>query len=301
MLIKNNQLIFQCPECKNNYKKDYKELIKRFANTYKFCNGGINKFILLLRKEFILMNTWIAGKDLMKHHYQIKKVFYSEINLEDIADKDYAHDQKGFEEFKLKNLDDQHGLYVQSDTLLLADVFENFRKKCIEIYELDPAQFLSAPGLVWQACFKKSEVEIELLTNIDMLLMAEKSTRGRMCRAIHKYAKANNKYMKKYDKNKESSYIQYLDATNLHGWAMSQKPPVNGFEQVEELYQFKKDFIKIMMKTVLRDIFLKSMFNIQKIFIICIVISRFYQKERKFKNVASLFMTFMTRKTMLFT
>ena len=76
-----------------------------------------------------------------------------------------------FEEFKLKNLGDYHDLYVQSDTLLLADVFENIRNKCIEIYELDPVHFLFAPGLAWQACFKKSEVELELLTNIDILFI----------------------------------------------------------------------------------------------------------------------------------
>ena len=81
-----------------------------------------------------------------------------------------------FQEFKLKNLGDYHDLHVQSDTLLLADVFENFTNKCIEIYELDPAHFLPAPGLAWQACLKKTEVELELLTNIDMLLMAEKAT-----------------------------------------------------------------------------------------------------------------------------
>ena len=79
------------------------------------------------------------------------------------------HTQKVFEEFKLKNLGDYHDLYVQSDTLLLADVFENFRNKCIEIYELDPAHILSAPGLAWQACLKKTEVELELLTNIDVI------------------------------------------------------------------------------------------------------------------------------------
>ena len=83
---------------------------------------------------------------------------------------------------------------------MLPDVFENFRNKCIEIYELDPAHFLSPPRLAWQACFKKSEVELELLTNIDMLLMVEKDIRGRICHAIQRYARANNKYMKNYDK-----------------------------------------------------------------------------------------------------
>ena len=98
-------------------------------------------------RVFIHMNAWISGKDLMKHHYQIKKAFYSELYLEDIIDKDYTHAQKVFEEFNLRNLGDYHDFHVQSDTLLLADAFENFRNKCIEIYELDPAHFLSAPGL----------------------------------------------------------------------------------------------------------------------------------------------------------
>ena len=88
-----------------------------------------------------------------------------------------------------KNLGEYHDLYVQSNTLLLADVFENLRDKCIEIYELDPAHFLSAPRLAWQACLKKTKVKLELLTNINMLFMVEKGIRGRICQAIHRYAK----------------------------------------------------------------------------------------------------------------
>ena len=135
-------------------------------------------------------------------------------------------------------------MYVQCDTLLLTDVFENFRNKCIKIYELDPAHFLSAPGLAWKACLKKTRVKLELLIGNDMLLMVWKGIRGGMYQAIHRYAKANNKYMKNYDKNIESSYLTYLDANNLCGWAMSQKLPVDGFEWVEDLSQFKEDFIK---------------------------------------------------------
>ena len=135
-------------------------------------------------------------------------------------------------------------MYVQSDTLLFADVFENFINKCIEIYELDSAHFLSAPGLAWQAYLKKTNVKFELLTDIDMLLMVERGIRGWICHAIDRYAKANNKYMKNYDKDMESSYLEYLDANNLYGLAMSQKRPVNGFEWVEELSQFNEDFIK---------------------------------------------------------
>ena len=134
-------------------------------------------------------------------------------------------------------------MYVQCDTLLLADVFENFRDKCIEIYGLDPAHFLSTPGLVWQVCLKKTGVNLELLTDIDMLLMVEEGIRGGICQAIHRYA-TPNKYMNNYDKSIESSYLMYLDANNLHRSAMSQILPVNGFKWVEKLSKFKEKFIK---------------------------------------------------------
>ena len=122
------------------------------------------------------MNTWIVGKDLMKHHCLIKETFivYSGLYLEGITDDEYIHAQKVFEKFNIKNVGEYHDLYVQSDTLLLTDLFENFRDKCIEIYDLDPAHFISVPGLALQACLKKTRVGLELLTDIDMLLMVEK-------------------------------------------------------------------------------------------------------------------------------
>ena len=180
------------------------------------------------------MNTWIACKDLMKHYCLKITTFYNSLNMEDITDVDYKHAKTVFK-INNKNIGEYHDLYVQSDTLLLSDVFENFRDICIEIYELDPAHFLSAPGLAWEACLKKTEMRLELLTNIDMLLIVEKGIRGGICHAIHRYAKANNKYMKNYDKNKELSYTQYLDANNLYGWAMSQKLPVGGFKWEDDI------------------------------------------------------------------
>ena len=157
-----------------------------------------------------------------------KENFYSSLNMEDITDVIHRHAKRVFKSLNNKTLGDYHGLHVPSDILLLADVFKNFRKKCIEIYELDLAHFLSAPGLAWQACLKKNEVKLALLTDIEMLLMVEKGIRAKICHAIHRYAKAYNDHMKNYDKNKESSFIQYLDANNLYGWAMSQKLPVDG-------------------------------------------------------------------------
>ena len=175
-----------------------------------------------------------------------KESFYSNLNMENIEDIDYRHGNNVFNKFKLNNLGEYHGLYVQSDTLLLADVFENFRDMCLKEYELDPAHFLSFPGLAWQACLKKTNIELELLTDYDMLLMVEEGIRGGICHSIHRYAKANNKYMKNYNKDEESSYIQYLDANNLYAWAMSKKLPVNGFKwlDINKINELNEDFLK---------------------------------------------------------
>ena len=115
---------------------------------------------------------------------------------------------------------------------------------CLKMYQLDPAKSLSAPGLAWKAALKKTEVKLELLTDIDMLLMVEKGIRGGTYHAIHRYAKANNKYMKDYDKNRESSYLKYWNVNNLYGCAMLQKLPVNIFKGTEDTFPFYEDFIK---------------------------------------------------------
>ena len=257
--LKNNRLQYKCYKCTKIQLKPINEVIKKIPNKYRFCNKDISKFILLLRKgvyPYEYMDSW---KYSMKLPFQIKKFFYSELNLEDIADIDYVHAQKVFKEFKSKNLVDYYDLYVQGDTLLLADIFENFRNKCIEIYELEPAHFLSVPGLAWEACLKKTWAKLELLTNIDMLLRIVKGIQGGIFHGVHRYAKANNKYIKKYDKDIErssaeynsiecnsfeSSYLIYLDPNNLYGWAMSQKLPANGFQWEENIHKCNEDFIK---------------------------------------------------------
>ena len=167
-----------------------------------------------------------------------KSSFYSNLNMEEISGIDYRHPEKAFNKFSIQNLGEYHDLYVQCDTLLLVDVFENFRNMCIKEYGLDPVYFLLAPGLAWEACLKKTGVKLELITDV------EKGIRGGICHSVYKHAKANNKYMKIYDKNKESSYIIYTDENNLHGYAMSKKLPVDGFEWVEDLSIIDEDFIK---------------------------------------------------------
>ena len=231
--------------CEQYYKKKFnKELINRFASTYEFCNKDLNKFILLLRKgvyPYEYMDNWERFNETSLPN---KESFYSNLNMENTDDIDYRHGNNIFKIFGLKNLGVYHDLYVQSDTLLLADVFENFRNKYLEVYELDPAHFLSLPGLAWEACLKKTNIKLELLTDYDMLLMVEEGIRGGICHSIHRYTKANNKYMNNYDENEESSYIQYLDANNLYGWAMSQKLPINNFTWVEHTSKINEDFLK---------------------------------------------------------
>ena len=146
-----------------------------------------------------------------------KEDFYRHLNMEDITDADCRFQKQFVKILKLTKLGEYLHLFVQRDTLLLADIFENFRNMCLEIYELDPAKFVSAPGLEWQATLKKSKVKLDLLTDIDMLLMVEKGIRGGICHSIYQYAKANNKCMKDYDKNKELSDLQYRDVNNLYG------------------------------------------------------------------------------------
>ena len=148
MSVKDNQLIFKCFECKKNYKKEFnKELIKRFANIHEFCSVDINKFILLLRKgvyPFEYMDSWERFDETSLPD---KEAFYSNLNMEDITDVDYRHANRVFKSLNNENLGNCHDLYVESDTLLLADVFENFRNMCIKVCKLDLAHFLSAPGL----------------------------------------------------------------------------------------------------------------------------------------------------------
>ena len=245
----NKKLIFKCIDCEKEYEKEFnKELVERFANTYKFCDNDLNKFIMLLRKG-VYPYEYIDGWD--KFNEKIipsKELFYSNLTLENISETNYAHVNNVFKKFNINNLGEYQDIYVRSDTLLLADIFENFRQSCLKNYELDPAHFVSLPGLAWQAYLKKTNVGLELLTDCDILLMVEEGIRGGICHAMQRYAKANNKYMKDYDRKKKFSYIQYLDANNLYGKAMTEKLPVRGFRWMDDISKIDEDFVKVYNK-----------------------------------------------------
>ena len=163
-----------------------------------------------------------------------KEEFYSILNDEDITDDQYKHAQNVWNTFNLKNMGEYHDLYLKSDILLLADVFENFRNTYLQYYKLDPCHYFTSPGLSWDAMLKMTDIKLELMTDIDMFQFIEKGMHGGTSYITNRYGKANNKYMKTYDEKAPSKYIMYLDANNLYGWAMSQYLPTGGFKWMTE-------------------------------------------------------------------
>ena len=164
----------------------------------------------------------------------VQQDFYSILNNEHISDEQYKHAQNVWDTFNLKTMGDYHDLYLKSDILLLTDVFENFRKTCLQYYKLDPCHYFTSPGLSWDAMLKMTDIKLELITDIDMYQFIEKGLRGGVSYIANRYGKANNKYMKKYDEKAPSKYIMYLDANNLYGWAMSQYLPTGNFKWLSQ-------------------------------------------------------------------
>ena len=180
-----------------------------------------------------------------------RKAFYSKLTGNGITEKNYKHVCNVWNSFNMETMKDYLELYNDSDALLLADVFENFRDICLKIYGLDPVHYYTAPGLAWDACLKMTGVQLELLSDVNMLLMFEKGIRGGISIISNRYGEANNKYMKGFNKNKLSKYLMYLDANNLYGCAMSKKLPTHGFKwltsgEMEKL--FKNQVVQVWEK-----------------------------------------------------
>ena len=238
---------------KKREKVLFKKFEIRFIDSFKFLQTSLSNLVsnlqstdfsnlqktikthssLLTRKGVYPYDYVTSIKQLKETKLPPKEAFYSKLTNEEITDEDYLHANNVWNTFNCQTLHDYHNLYLKSDVLLLADVFENFRKTCLKYYELDPCHYYTAPGLAWDACLKLTKQELQLLTDYDMLMMFEKGIRGGITHISKRYAKANNKYMKDFDKTKPSTYIQYLDANNLYGWAMSQKLPTHGFKWMD--------------------------------------------------------------------
>ena len=223
-----------CHICKKELLTDKVRDHCHFTGQYRGA-AQLENVELLTRKGVYRYDYVSSMEKLSETQLPPKEEFYSKLNDEGISDDDYQHAINVWNTFQCKTIRDYHNLYLKSDVLLLADVFENFRKTCLKHYNLDPAHYYISPGLAWDACLKETGQELELLHDYDMLMMFEKGIRGGIFHITKRYAEANNKYMKDYDPDKPSNYIQYLDANNLYGWAMSQSLPTHGFSWMKDL------------------------------------------------------------------
>ena len=159
--------------------------------------------------------------------------FYSGLSQEGITDQDYKHAQQVWDTFNCATLGDYHDIYLETDVHLLADVFENFRRTALSTYGLDPAHYYTIPGYSWDCLLKCTNVSLELLTEPHMYLFVEKGLRGGISMVSQRHAAANNQYMENYNNEEPTSFIQYLGANNLYGWAMCRPMPTGGFQWVE--------------------------------------------------------------------
>ena len=207
-----------------------------FYNTKEIFKKNVN---LLTRKGVYPYDYVSSMEKLSETQLPPKEEFYSKLNDEEITDDDYQHAINVWNTFKCKTIRDYHDLYLKSDVLLLADVFENFRATCLKHYNLDPTHYFTSPGLAWDACLKETGQELQLIHDYDMLMMFERGIRGGISHISKRYAEANNKHMKDYNPDKESTYIKYLDANNLYGWAMSQSLPTHGFKWMKDITKDK--------------------------------------------------------------
>ena len=235
-----------------------------FIDSFQFMSSSLEKLVSNLPRESLKYTSkrfkgikldlmvrkgvypydYMDSFDKFNDKLPTKEEFYSILNDEHISDEDYQHAQNVWKKFNLKNMGEYHDLYLQSDILLLADVFENFRKTCLKYYKLDPCHYFTSPGLSWDAMLKMTNIKLELMTDIDMFQFIEKGLRGGISYIANRYGKANNKYMKEYNDKAPSKYIMYLDANNLYGWAMSQYLPTGGFRWMTQKQIDKIDLTK---------------------------------------------------------
>ena len=215
-----------------SYEQKPKYHTIRFIDSFKFMPASLEKLVNDLPKDnCINLGSYYSGdkfnllarKGVYPYEYMDsleklketalppKEAFYSRLNDGGISDEDYTHAQNVWKTFKMKYFKDYHELYNKVDVILLADVFENFRNNSLTNYGLDPAHYYTVPGLAWDAALKVTDVSLELLSDVDMLLMIVKGIRGGVSMISNRYAKANNKYMNdKFNSNEPSTYIQYI-------------------------------------------------------------------------------------------
>src|SRR5690606_16537894 len=291
----------------------YGNVCYRFIDTMQFLASSLEELVGILKKAGVKFETFneafkdvneeLKGLLLQKGVYPYRYMdspekfketklpdidaFYNDLNKEDCDSEDYERAQKVFELAGCKNLKDYHDLYLKTDVVLLADVFENFRDFIMQHHNLDPFWFYGLPGVSWYAMLqntKKINGEWKYVTNppkdtktikplviegfkegeIDMLLMAENGKRGGICQASIRYAEANNKYLSNYDPTKPSTFIAYHDCNGLYGGAMRENLPIGGFAWEKNPDLITEDFIRNIPDDSEKGCFLEVKLSIPK-------------------------------------
>ncbi|KYN15671.1 hypothetical protein ALC57_12102 [Trachymyrmex cornetzi] len=239
----------------NHFQKNCVKL--RFIDSYKFLSTSLDKLasflsrdkLKIVRSKFPTLSDeefkLLTRKGVFPYEYvdcvaklnerclPPRESFYSSLMGDTVSESDYAHAVNVWQRFSIRTLVEYSDLYLKTDVLLLADIFENFRESCVANYGLDPTHYYTLPGFTWDAMLKHTYVRFQLLTDIDMIMFIERGIRGGLSRCSGRYAQANNKYMRSYDSSKPSSYLMYYDVNNLYGWAMCQPLPYAEFRWVE--------------------------------------------------------------------
>jgi hypothetical protein len=243
----------------------------RFIDTVKFLNSSLEVLVENLVKSCILPfdkfihtrqhlgeSSLLFAKGVFPYQYfnslerfketklPPKEKFYNSLKEEEISDEDYERAQKIWKNFNCKTFEDFHNHYLMTDVLLLSDVYECFRRTGMNFYGLDPCQYLTLPAFSWDALLKYTDIKLELISDPEIFLFFENNIRGGVSVCSHRYARANNQYLPDFNPDKATSYLAYLDANNLYGWAMSQYLPIGKFRFLTECEIAKIDFLDLV-------------------------------------------------------
>ena len=220
---KNNSTLPELfPNLYNHFKKKWKKLPDQDA-----------AFKMLTRKGVYPYSYMDSFEKFEETCLPPREKFFNDLSKKHISDADYAFVKQLWNTFNLKNLGELHDLYMETDTLLLADVFENYRKVIHRNYGLDPVHFYTAPSLSWSAGLKFTNVKLEIPLDVNMHIFFDRGLRGGISMVAEHFARANNKYMEDFDSSSQQSFIQLVDANNLYGWSMSQMLPTGGFKWLD--------------------------------------------------------------------
>lgn len=252
------------PKTKENYisfskylplsNEEYVQL--RFTDSFKFLGTSLENLAKTMSKDdFVNLRSWFPNDDefnlltrkgVYPYDYMTswqsysenklpsKTKFYNTLTNENISDDDYKHAKLVWSQFNIKDMGEYTDLYLKTDVLLLTDIFQNFRKTCKRYYDLDPAYYLTAPSLSFDAMLLKTGVQLELLNDLSIIRMIQRGIRGGLCACSHRFVKANHKYMINHDPSEESVFVQYFDSNNLYGFSMCQSLPYSKFRYLDE-------------------------------------------------------------------